>query len=338
MLDDIYPRLLLEIIPQELKRSSLDIQRTIADHNAGKHTKSVYGQLIKSVYMTQPESNIGIEFGKFLIPSNLCDFSRILITAQNLKSAIDVVDQFFFIHGASYYPLIHIKRGVASIALTFPYKNNIHECQRRFCSEASFSYLINAIRETSTPNFKPKKVMFDYPEPAYVKDYHPLFGENLLFNQPLNLIEFEEQCIYKTLSSSNPTLHQMYLNKCLDEMRSIEKQSTFEHKAVSFLMHNHPESFNSQKLATKLNISVRGLQKKLNKHDSSFSNIANTARRELAKAYLIQEQQNIDYTAEQLGFQTSSGFRRFFKTEFELNPAEYLKNLSRPVEALNLLP
>jgi len=325
MLDDIYPRLLLEIIPQELKLSSLDIQRVIADHNAGKQTKSAYGRLIKSVYQEQPESNIGIEFGKYLIPSNLCDFSRILITAQNLRSAIEVVSQSFFIHGASYYPFIHVKKGVASIALTFPYKNNISEQQRRFCSEASFSYLINAIRETSTPNFRPKRVMFDFPKPAYINDYHPLFGENLLFDQPLNLIEFEEQCIYKTLSSSNPTLHQMYLNKCLDEMRSPERQSRFEHKAVSFLIFNHPESFNSQKLATKLNISVRGLQKKLNKHESSFSNIANLARRELCKIYLIQEQQSIDYTAEQLGFQTSSGFRRFFKTEFEMNPAEYLK-------------
>jgi AraC-like DNA-binding protein len=73
-----------------------------------------------------------------------------------------------------------------------------------------------------------------------------------------------------------------------------------------------------------LNISVRGLQKKLNKHERSFSHIANLARRELAKIYLIQKQQSIDFTAEQLGFQTSSGFRRFFKTEFEMSPAEFL--------------
>jgi len=325
MLDDIYPRLLLEIIPEELKLSSLGIQRLILEHNANHDSNAVFGKLIKSIYKAQPNSDIGILYGQCLSPSNLCDFSRILVTAQNLRTAFEVVEKTYFAHGASYYPFISHRKGVTSVSITFPFKTQVHPCQRRFCAEATFSYLINAIKESVDPNFKPLKVFLDYEAPSYTSEYQKIFGENIHFNAPLCLLEFDEKYLYPSLSSYNPALHKMYLNKCLDKLRQTDRLQNFEYKATCFLLQHHPESFNSKKLATKLNISVRGLQKKLNKQELSFSHIANLARRELAKIYLIQKQQSIDYTAEQLGFQTSSGFRRFFKTEFEVNPAEYLK-------------
>jgi len=325
MLDDIYPRLLLEIIPEELKLNSLGIQRLISEHNADHDSNAVYGKLIKSIYSAQPNSDIGIRYGRYLSPSNLCDFSRILITSQNLRSAFDIIERTYYVHGASYYPFISHRKGVTSISITFPFKTRVHPCQRRFCAEASFSYIVNAIREAVDTNFQPLRLCLDYDKPTYEDEYQKSFGEQIQFNAPLCLLEFDEKYLYQTMSSYNPALHQMYLNKCLDNLRLTDRQHNFEHKAVCFLLQHHPESFNSKKLATMLNISVRGLQKKLNKQELSFSHIANLARRELAKIYLIQKQQSIDYAAEQLGFQTSSGFRRFFKAEFEVNPAEYLK-------------
>jgi AraC-like DNA-binding protein len=326
MLDDIYPRLLLEIIPEELKLNSLGSQRLISEHNADHDSNAVYGKLIKSIYTAQPNSNIGIKYGQLLSPSNLCDFSRLLITSQNLRSAFDILENTFFIHGASYYPFISSRKGVTSVSFTFPFKTHVPSPQRRFCAEATFSYIVNAIQETAAPNFKPLKVYFDYEQPSYAQDYHASFGENIQFNAPLCLLEFDEKHLYPTFKSHNIALHKMYLNKCLDNSRVTERQHSFEYKAACFLLQHHPESFTSKKLATMLNISVRGLQKKLNKQELSFSHIANLARRELAKIYLFQKRQSIDYTAEQLGFQTSSGFRRFFKTEFEMSPAEYLKS------------
>ena len=325
MLDEIYPRLLLEIIPQELKLNSFCIQRLISEHNAEHDSNAVYGKLIKSIYDAQPNSNIGIKYGQHLSPSNLCDFSRILITSKNLRSALEILESTFFVHGASYYPFISNRKGVASISFTFPFKSHTPSPQRRFCAEATFSYIINAIKESITPSFKPLRVSFNYERPCYSKEYHSTFGDNIEFNAPLCFLEFDEKYLYPTFKSYNAALHNMYLNKCLDNSRITERQHSFEYKAACFLLQHHPESFNSKKLAATLNISVRGLQKKLNKQELSFSHIVNLARRELAKIYLIQKQQSIDYTAEQLGFQTSSGFRRFFKTEFEMSPAEYLK-------------
>jgi len=326
MLDDIYLRLLYELAPSELALSNIDIQRLLESHNEGIKSNTDYGQLAKSIYLANPQSNIGLKLGHFLMPSQLCDFSRVLVTSENLMQALTLFERLYYVQGACYHPFTSRANSMARLALIFPYKHNPSVQHRRFCVETAFSYLVNGLRESIAPDFLPNKVFFDFPKPEYAEQYTTLFGDNVSFDQALNMIEFDEQYLYIEHRTHNPTLHQIYLNKCSDTINSNNRQTNFEHKAVSCLLRHHPESLNSKKLAEKLNISVRGLQKRLSKNGLSFSSIANDCRRELAKIYLVQEQQSLDYTAEQLGFQTCSGFRRFFKSEFSKTPAEFLEH------------
>jgi len=270
--------------------------------------------------------------GAFLLPSRLCDFSRVLVTSENLLSALKLMQQLNYLQGTCYHPFVAFQGGKVSLALTFPYKENPGPEQRRFCAETAFAYLVNGIRESIAPHFKPSRVCFDFARPNYHAQYSALFGGDIHFDKTLNLLEFDDHYLYKKYTSHNPTLHQMYLNKFLDQARHSERHISFEYKAIACLLQHHPDALNSKKLATKLNISVRGLQKRLSKSGQSFSSIANQCRRELAKVYLVQEQQSLDYTAEQLGFQTSSGFRRFFKTEFEETPAEFIEHTGESLE------
>ena len=206
MLDDIYPRLLLEIIPDDLKLNSLGIQRLIAEHNSGSNANSVYGQLIKSIYADDPHSNIGMQFGKYLLPSSLCDYSRVLVSSPNLKTALEVLGRHNFIHGASYYPYISTRNGTASVSMTFPFKNNVPEAQKRYCSEAAFSYLVNTLRETISTDFKPKRVSFAFCQPTYANEYRPFFGDKVTFNAPLSLFEFDEQLLYENTQDPRYTV------------------------------------------------------------------------------------------------------------------------------------
>ncbi|TNC82609.1 MAG: hypothetical protein C9356_01670 [Oleiphilus sp.] len=324
MLEDIYPRLMCEIIPRGL--TDIDAQRVIDTHNEGREANAAYGKLLKSVYKANPGADIGLKLGQFLLPSKLCDFSRVLMTSENLQTALSLVERLYYVQGACYHPFTSRKGSKVYISLLFPCKTQLPEVQRRFCAETAFSYLVNGIRESVATDFRPTKVLFDFPAPAYQNEYTPLFGDSLSFNQNLNMIEFEDHYMSGKLSAYNTTLHQMYLKRYLDFARHHERNSSFEYKAISYLLLHHPETMSSENLAARLNISVRGLQKRLSKSGQSFSGIANLCRRELTKVYLIQQQQNLDYTAERLGFQSNSGFRRFFKAEFNATPAEYLEH------------
>ncbi len=329
MLDEIYPRLLLELCTSSLGYSELDIQRMLERLSDPRRARQAYGQLVKEIYQQNPDSDIGLRFGQHLHPPTLCDFSRALMTADDLRSSLNLVERFHLVHGASYYVLISERGEALSITLSFPFKRLVPEAQRRFCVEAVFSYILNALRETVSAGITPAKIGCEYAMPGYAAEVSNQFACPVSYQQPVSVMELDARLLQRKLITRDKVLHQIYLNKCLEAWRHSERLQDFEYRTVACLMRNHPSAFNSHSLADMLNISVRGLQKRLSKHNTSFSALASLARRELAKIYLLHYQRDIDFTAEQLGFQTTSGFRRFFKTEFAQTPAEYVERYSR---------
>lgn len=324
MLDEIYLRLLLELIPASLKLNDLDVRRLIDQFNHRAGSDSAYGQLIKAVYLDNPNTDFGLRFGEHLHPATLCDQSRAFMTAPSVRDIFQLIEQYHYIQGASYYLLTHNSGDSFSISMTYPYKREVSTHQRRFCAEAIFSYVTNLLRETVCPSITPSSIEFDFENPGYESHYIERFKCKPRFNTNLAIITFDSNILHRCPLTSDQTLHQLYINKSLDTWLRSDRLQDFEYRTITQLMRHHPESFNSQKIASKLNISVRGLQKRLNKQGQSFSNLSNLARRELAKVYLFQKGQDIDFTAEQLGFQTTSGFRRFFKTEFAHTPVEFV--------------
>jgi len=328
MIDVIYPRLFLELMPNEIRQSIPELKSWHPGTDNDETLCSSYGKLIGRVYRHNPHSNIGLEFGKLLQPQTLCDVSQVVASSNDIDSAFRFIEQAFHIHSASYYPTVLRDRGIFSLALIFPFKARVSNFQRRFCVETVFSYAMNMLLTTADPKFRPSRISFDFPKPTYANEYRRIFGDNIRFDAPLNLIEFDELDLKKKISTGNPTLNNMYVKKSVADWRSKRPQTNFEQEAITCMLQNHPESFSCQTLASLMNLSVRGLQKKLKKHEVTFSQIANRTKKELAKIYLIQEKQSLDWTADKLGFQSRSGFNCFFKSEFKDTPVNFI-NLTK---------
>jgi len=326
MLDEIYPRLFLEILPEDIKKDSPEYTSLSKLLDSNESTRASYGKLLSTVYRQDVNSNIGLQFGKYLGTQAICDCSLLVATSIDVRAAFEFIENKYHMHGASYCPFTLLKNGVFSLALTFPFKCHTSDNQKRFCAESVFSYMVNALTYMTQQNFKPLQVCFDFPKPKYINEYKLMFGDNIKFDAPLNLIEFDESYLSKTLSTSNSTLHNMYLEKSEYEWRKIcREKNYFIQVVITRMLRFHPASFQCESLAQMMNLSVRGLQKKLGQHDLTFSQISNLVRRELAKIYLIQEKQTLNKTADKLGFQSLSGFTRFFKAEFNLSPTEYIR-------------
>jgi len=329
MIDEIYPRLFLEVIPEDIKKRCPDFQLLMKGKETEGEISPIFGKLINTIYKQNPNSDIGLQYGKYLWPQTLCDYTRVMMTSNDVGSVLNLTERTHPAHGASYYPFMLNKDKVFSLALTFPYKSYVSPMQRRFCIESVFSFTANGIKSTTELDFKPLFASFDFPEPRYVNEYRAMFGDNLRFNAPLNMIEFDDRYLLKRLSTRNPTLHQLYLKKSRlghqekpNETNNVN--NSFEQTAIAYMIKHCPESFSCQNLAQHMNISVRGLQQKLKQQGVTFSDICNLTRRELTKIYLIQERQTIDWTTDKLGFESRSGFSRFFKKEFHSTPSDFL--------------
>ena len=326
MFDEIYLRLLANVMPHEIRPNKLDFDRLLTQFHAGTLAPSAYGLLIHQSYQHNPDSSIGLRFGQHLHPATLCDLSRALLTSANTSELLRLISEYHFTHGASYYPSINKTETHWSLALTYPFEETVPRNKRRFCAEAAFSYFINSFKELLHKPVKPRAVYLDFPKPVYADEY-AAWQCPVYFDHPLAMISFDSDFLNEPFHTSSPILHQIYINKCIDSWRKSKRIQNLEHRAVCLMMQQHPDNFQSDSLAEKLNISVRGLQKRLNKHGESYSQLSHYSRRELSKIYLFQKKETLDATAEKLGFHSASGFRRFFKQEFHQTPVDYLRQL-----------
>jgi AraC-like DNA-binding protein len=72
-------------------------------------------------------------------------------------------------------------------------------------------------------------------------------------------------------------------------------------------------------------LSARSLQRKLQEHDTSFQEVVNDLRRDMASRYLAESRVSVAEVAFLLGFAEVSNFHRAFKRWTGRTPAEWRK-------------
>lgn len=81
-------------------------------------------------------------------------------------------------------------------------------------------------------------------------------------------------------------------------------------------------------MASKLNISSRSLQRYLQASNTSFRQLVNECRHQLAQQYLQENTYNIQEIANQLGFEEQSSFQKAFKSWQGCPPGVYRQRSS----------
>ncbi len=76
-------------------------------------------------------------------------------------------------------------------------------------------------------------------------------------------------------------------------------------------------------------MSARTLHRKLTAEDTSFQQLKDTFRRELAVHYMHREELSIDAIAAVMGFQDNSAFYRSFKKWTGISPGQYRLQLKQ---------
>ena len=323
MFSDIYARLLRDIIAQNNQPLGLDKKYNLYnDCPKGLSSTGGFSYLIQRAYEENPNSDIGITFGKQITPAHACEFSSMVTTAPTVERFIHLLISQYHRLGLKPYPVFFIDQKSACIALTYPYSSkfyssNAHQSKRRFnrfCSESFYAYVVNVIRDLVDRDFSPSYMALDYSDPGYSDKYKYFFCSPIEFESGLSLLKFDRSILAKPLRYSNEQLHRVYLEKFSENWQAGEKRNqSYRYRAVTEMMLHAPNCFQIGKLAERLSISVRGLQKRLKNENSSFSELTMQVRRELLKICLVKSDMSLEDSADLLGFQTLSSFKRFFR-------------------------
>lgn len=173
------------------------------------------------------------------------------------------------------------------------------------------------------PDLKPLFVSFEHSPPHCSDKFEQFFGIPVQFNADKTAIEFDKQTCNLPTSSANPELARINDQIVIDYLNQFDR-GDLETRVRTCIIEHLPSGVPKQiNIARELNLSLRNLQRKLSLSNTSYKELLNTLRHEMACQYLSSPQYPIIEVSYLLGFSDPSNFSRAFKRWQGLTPIQF---------------
>lgn len=186
--------------------------------------------------------------------------------------------------------------------------------------------IVQFARQATLRGISPTKVCLEWAKPegdlSWLTDY---FKCEILFDQPEMSLHFDQVEFEQQLLGRNPFLVLSH-DKILDKYINDIQKSDVVKQSMRFIRELLPLGTPSQTcIANKLGISLRSLQRKLQAHDTTYRDLLELTRKELALNYITQVNISFCEIGYLVGFSSTSNFNRAFKRWTDLTPSSYRK-------------
>jgi AraC-like DNA-binding protein len=170
--------------------------------------------------------------------------------------------------------------------------------------------------------WQPYSVHFTHSMPRDRSVHRRLFGPNVRFGSDFSGLV----CAAADLDQANPAADAVMANYALQFLQTLPRSelgsATLDaRKAIYLSLPSGKASI--EQVARSLGINVRTLQRRLDAEKTSFSDLLNAVRRDLAVRYLPNKSYSLVQVAEMLGYSQLSSFTRWFSAEFGAPPARW---------------
>ncbi|MGI9202152.1 MAG: helix-turn-helix domain-containing protein [Woeseiaceae bacterium] len=194
-------------------------------------------------------------------------------------------------------------------------------------ADAFTAVVIKFMRLVYQPDFAPKKVeLVSSPPDETHEKYHSHFGKNVEFAAERTAIHVESVDLDAPLTGSNASLafyNDQLATAILADLKKLDLRARVYARLIEFLPAG---DCNREKVAHSLNMSESAFQKKLKAEGTSYQEVLDETRNELAKHYLGKSGLSISEAAFLLGFTDSSNFSRAFKRWTGESPTDFRVN------------
>ncbi|HJV86478.1 MAG TPA: AraC family transcriptional regulator [Noviherbaspirillum sp.] len=187
--------------------------------------------------------------------------------------------------------------------------------------------LLTFLRWTSGHPVHPLAVEFAHAAPAALHRYAALFECTVLFGCTTDRLLFSRSDLALAPQAANPVLaelHDRYAREQLARMGTVPTSVRARELIIKRLPKGDPARAD---IAGALCMSERTLQRRLQEEGTTFHQVVDDTRRELAQRYLRQPQLALAQAACLLGFTDQSTFSRACKRWFDLTPTQYRSRL-----------
>jgi AraC-like DNA-binding protein len=183
--------------------------------------------------------------------------------------------------------------------------------------------LTTLCRWISGRNIRPVAVELSYPPPTDIAPYREAFSCPVTFDAPCNCLVYALADLSVPLPTANSRVAEQHERSAIEYLRHFD-QAQASYRAREAIIRRLPDGEpRREQVASELGMSERTLQRRLEEESTSFGELLDGTRRELAEQYLSRLHLSLAEAAYLLGFQDQSSFFRACKRWFELSPGQY---------------
>lgn len=171
-----------------------------------------------------------------------------------------------------------------------------------------------------------REVSFVFERPEFAEDYPILFPAPVRFGQGRSSVSFADLLDGAPVPRSEVEMQEFLLRAPRDWIFTGSREHTFMLRVRELLLRSHRLTCNLEEAAQALNLTPRTLIRRLDTEGTSFQEIKDGLRRDIAIRDLSDGSKSIEAISQDVGFATSANFHRAFKRWTGTTPGAYRRS------------
>lgn len=165
---------------------------------------------------------------------------------------------------------------------------------------------------------------FSYPRPAHGDEYRHIFHCPLTFDAPDTALTFDRRFLTAPVIRGKPEMHQFLKTSPADLLSRPDESNTFTGRIRTLIGRDFAKPLpDFEWIAAELHTSPQTLRRRLKQENTSFQEIKDLLRRDLAIYFLGRPELPVNEIAHRVGFTEPSTFHRAFKKWTGITPGAY---------------
>ncbi len=278
------------------------------------------------------DKGFGISASRYL---NISNFHAVGCSLAASNTLLDMCQRIArYARLVSQMGTVHVEDAGAEIRLIIEMSDvACHETQ-----DTALTFIVRLMRSLYKNSFTPCRVELVRPNPTQGdRRFFEFFRSPVIFNQNKAVFCFNKSEMLSPLAGANPELAQ-YNDNLTTKYLALLDRSDVACSVTSKIMELIPSGNISKQIVSQhLNMSVNNLQNKLAKQNTSYSELYDKVRKDIACNYLHQLHMSICEISYLLGFADTSNFTRAFKRWVGMSPSEYRESKASNLHFSDLL-
>jgi AraC-like DNA-binding protein len=277
-------------------------------------------ELLEAGISHRQDATIGLQAGSLAEP---CDLDVLEYTARSqatLGDALNCIARFYrLMHGSAEFMLIE-----QGDRVLYRYRVTDGVFQPPAANDFVLASTLSFVRRNSGPGVNAAEIHFAHAEPAYVAEYSRYFECPVYFGGGTNDLVFHKDTLSSPMARSDQTVSEAYeqhARRLLERLPAIEGIAGKVRRIVIEQLRGGEVTM--EFMALRMAMSVPTLRRRLDQEGTTFSDIVDEIRKELAERYLREPSMAVSEVAFLLGFSSESAFHRAFRRWTGVAPSEF---------------